>query len=203
MHSPGSDEPCASGVERSDRTSGRRAGVDVGRGRNPLEGPSGSAGGVSSARGVAPRTKTSALAEIASRSPRRRRRGLRVRPRELGDLRGRSPGDIVRRDRHPRTPGTCAQPGSRAHARLATDGRTRPTRRPGAPDRTRTCDLEIRRLLLYPLSYGGTSILCETCGVEHVARARGRCTAPTGPVSAGGRPPPGPRPHPRPERMCA
>ena len=27
----------------------------------------------------------------------------------------------------------------------------------GAPGRTRTCDLEIRRLLLYPLSYGGTS----------------------------------------------
>src|SRR5665647_3422951 len=27
----------------------------------------------------------------------------------------------------------------------------------GAPGRTRTCDLEIRRLLLYPLSYGGMS----------------------------------------------
>ena len=48
----------------------------------------------------------------------------------------------------------------------------------GAPGRTRTCDLEIRRLLLYPLSYGGRHRAgCRRqcrCAVSHrAARAPG------------------------------
>ncbi len=42
--------------------------------------------------------------------------------------------------------------------RCETDEPRHADRSDGAPGRIRTCDQEIRRLLLYPLSYGGAQI---------------------------------------------
>jgi hypothetical protein len=45
----------------------------------------------------------------------------------------------------------------------------------GAPDRNRTCDLPLRRRLLYPLSYGGAvrcSVYARTWGIDGADLAR-------------------------------
>ena len=58
-------------------------------------------------------------------------------------------------------------PGSGGHITTNNDDSWRaPASQAGASDRTRTCNLGIRRPLLYPLSYGGVArcAACKTSG---------------------------------------